>query len=139
MEGKENKKKRLGLIGALLVLLLMLILIAVGAFLYTRFARVGGEVVRTDVAELDLQGQGLDSVHSLARFRELKSLDLRGNEISAGDLDYLRKHLPDCDIRFDVPLGGQVYDSRTRELTLPDLPEQSPDRVKGGPHDHRQL
>ncbi len=123
MAGKENKKKGSRLIAILLALLLVLILAAGGAYLYTRFARVGGEVIRTDVSSLDLQDQDLSGIRSLARFRDLQELDLRGNEVSAADLEYLQRHLPDCHIRYDVPLGGEAWDSDLTALTLTDLPE----------------
>ena len=122
MEGKENKKKHSRLIPALLALLLVLIVIAGGAYLYTRFAKVGDEYIRTDAPTLDLQDQGLSSVRSLARFRDLKELDLRGNEVTTADLEYLRRHLPDCHIRYDVHMGGEYYDSDLTFLALPDLP-----------------
>ena len=123
MAGKENKKKGFRLIAVLLALLLVLILAAGGAYLYTRFARVGGEVIRTDVSSLDLQDQDLSGIRSLARFRDLQELDLRGNEVSAADLEYLQRHLPDCHIRYDVPLGGEAWDSDLNSLTLTDRPE----------------
>ena len=122
MEGQGNQKKRSRLLPALLALLLVMIVIAGGAFLYTRFARVGDEYIRTDAPTLDLQDQGLSSVRALARFRDLRELDLRGNEVTTADLEYLRRHLPDCHIRFDVHLGGETYDSDLTTLTLSDLP-----------------
>ncbi len=123
MAGKENRKKGSRLIAALLALLLVMILVAGGAYLYTRFARLGGEYVRTDATSLDLQDQELSNVRALARFRDLQELDLRGSEVSAADLEYLQKHLPDCHIRYDVYLNGTAYDSDLTFLALQDLPE----------------
>lgn len=122
MAGYRRTKKSSRWISFLLGVLLLAIIVAAAAFVYTRYAKVGSEYLRTDVTTLDLQGRGLTDVKSLARFTSLRSLDLRGNWASLEDYEYLQRKLPNCDIRFDVPLGGQNYDSLLTELALTDLP-----------------
>ncbi len=117
---KNNKSSRL--IPIFMGLLLVLILIAAAGYLYTRYARVNGEFIRTDRTAMDLRGQEIADTGALTRFRDLKSLDLRDNPVSMDEIRDLQKRLPDCQILYDVPLGDQVYDSTTVSLTLEDLP-----------------
>jgi len=67
---------------------------------------------------LDLRDAGLTDVSDLMRQTQLKTLDLRGNEISAEDYAALASTLPDCDILWSVPVGGARYDSGESELSL---------------------
>lgn len=120
---KKTKKKSPGWISFLLGVLVVLIVLAAGGYAYTLYARVGGEYMRTDVSTLDLKDRGLDDVRVVTRFDRLESADLRGNSAPLEEYQYLQKKMPDTVLRFDVPLGGQVYDSLLTELTLDDLPE----------------
>jgi len=120
MREKNNKSSRL--IPILMGLLLVLILIAAAGFLYTRYIRLDGKFLRTNVETLDLRDRGLSDLRSVSRCRDLKTLDVRGNPLTLEDIQYLQKHLPDCEILFDVDVGGQTVDSSQTALHLEDLP-----------------
>lgn len=107
----------------LLGVLVVLIVMAAGGYLYTLYAFVDGEFMRTDLETLDLRDRGLTDLRVLRRFEMLQSADLRGNNAPLEEYEYLREKLPDSELRFDVPLGDQVYDSLLTELHLDDLPE----------------
>ena len=120
MEGKKRKK-----FPWLAVVLLVLILglgTAAGVF-FTRNTLVDGRVIPVDSVSLDLRDAGLGDVRGLRRCRDLRSVDLRGNDLDEDALRELQEALPECEIRYDVTLGGTKYDVFTEELTLQDLPE----------------
>ncbi|MDO4571989.1 MAG: hypothetical protein Q4C13_01370 [Clostridia bacterium] len=60
-------------------------------------------------ARLDLSDSGLTDADTarLQEYHSLRWLDLRGNEISAAAYDALAAALPDCVIRWDVPIAGK--------------------------------
>ena len=120
MEGAKKKKK----IPWLVVLLLIALLGAAGygAYYINNHAFIAGMTISTDVTELDLRDKGITELKGLVRCRDLRSLDLRGNDVSAEELELLREALPDCDIRYDVTVAGERRDIQTAELALEDLP-----------------
>ncbi len=68
--------------------------------------------------KLDLSGQGLTDISYLKEYTWLSSLDLRDNEISVSDYLALAEALPDCDIRWSVPIAGERVDSRKSVLSV---------------------
>jgi len=102
---------------------LVLLLAAAGFILYRHYALAGGQLVSVKSETLDLQNRNITRTDALRRCVDLRSVDLRGNPLPAAELFSLREALPGCEILCDVPLGGQLYDSETPELTLEDLPE----------------
>ncbi len=124
MAEKKRRKKKKRFPWALVVLLVLLLAaaVAVGIF-FSRNAIVEGEVVSTDVEELDLRGSESLDVENILRLQSLKRLDIRGIDVTDDVLDRLRAGLPECEILYDVALGGLRYAPDTADLTLPDLPE----------------
>lgn len=56
------------------------------------------------------------------RYRiSLSSIDLRGKTVSVEDYRMLRSKMPNCDIIWDVPIGGARCDSTSAELSLAGL------------------
>ena len=53
--------------------------------------------------------------------RDVRSLDLRGEEISVSHYEKLAKALPDCDIRWNVPFQDGLYPDDTTEITVTSL------------------
>ena len=53
--------------------------------------------------------------------RSASSLDLRGKDISLEHYNHLRKELPRCEIRWDVPFQGKRYDSETERIEIREL------------------
>ena len=120
MDSGKQRKKTPWLVVILLVLLLALA--GAGAVFLNSHLFISGKLISTDVTQLDLSGRELGSLMSLKRCKALKSLDLRGCEVSGEELAQLQAALPECVIRYDVTVGGERYDIDTAELTLPDLP-----------------
>ena len=56
--------------------------------------------------------------------KELTYLDLRGSGVSLAHYEEVRRQLPGCEIRYDVPFQGSVYPDDTAELTITSLTEE---------------
>ena len=125
MAGKKRKKKK-KFPWILLVLLLILITAAVGTGIFlSRNVVLEGEIVSAETQELDLRGSGSVDVDSVLRLQELKKLDLRGIDVDDDTIGRLRAGLPECEILWDIPLGGLRYAPSVTDLTLPELPGDS--------------
>ena len=72
-------------------------LLAVLALLWSRYVLVAGQLCPRDAA----------------------ALDLRQEELSVSAYTALARKLPDCEIRWSVPLGGAHYDSASESLAVP--------------------
>ncbi len=123
---KKKKKSAAPLIAAIVV-----VLILASAALAARllFAFPGGAPVSRSATEIDLNGAGIKSTGELMKLRAPKKMDLRGNEISAEDFAALSAAFPDCEILWDVPLGGvgEVYDCLSESVSVPVF---HPDKAK---------
>lgn len=82
------------------------------------YISVDGQLIRRDSSELKLEEVQLTGVDALLRLENPASLDLRGEEISAEDFDRLQEAFPDCAIRWDVPVGGERFDSGAESIVL---------------------
>lgn len=83
---------------------------------------IAGTEVDRKAETLDLQSKGIsdtESVKSLKKLRSLRSLDLRGNPLEIEDFEALSAMLPECEILWSVPVGGELFDSDSTALTLP--------------------
>lgn len=56
--------------------------------------------------------------------KELETLDLRGTGTSMEEYETIRRQLPDCEIRYDLPFQGGFYPDDTRELTITSLTDE---------------
>ena len=79
---------------------------------------------------LDLSNEGLSDVTYLQEYTWLSQLDLRGNEIGTADYDALRQALPDCQIRWSVPIAGERIDSDATVLRLKSFSEADAEALK---------
>ncbi len=127
MAGKKRKnKKKKSFPWVLLVLLLILITAAVGTGIFlSRNVVMQGEIVSAETESLDLRGSDSVDVDSILRLQSLKELDLRGIDVDDGTIERLHEGLPECEILWDIPLGGLRYAPTVTDLTLPELPEDS--------------
>ena len=126
MAVRKRKKKKKAFPWALLVVLVILVAAAVGTGIFlSRNAIVEGEVVPTDVESLDLRGAETVDADGILRLQSLKHLDLRGIDVSDETVERLRTGLPECEILWDIDVGGLRYDPAVTDLTLPDLPENA--------------
>ncbi len=78
---------------------------------------------------LDMRDSGLSDVSALLERTELTSLDLRGNPISVEAFETLAAALPECDIRWSVPIGSERYDSDSESISISGLPEETADAL----------
>lgn len=56
--------------------------------------------------------------------KDLTSLDLRGTGVSLQHYEEVRRQLPDCEIRYDLPFQGGFYADDTTELTVTSLTDE---------------
>ena len=72
---------------------------------------------------LDMSNSTVTDFEPIAALNGLKELDLRGND-AFGDAQYqaLAAALPDCHIRWSVPVGDAHFDSEQTEVDLTGLP-----------------
>ena len=56
--------------------------------------------------------------------RDAQQLDLQGQEISLRHYDRLRRHLPDCDIQWNVPFQNTAISWDVTEITVTSLSQQ---------------
>ncbi len=77
------------------------------------------------VSEIDLSGKDLsDQVDKLLKLTGLKNANLTDTGITPAQYDAIHAALPDCRIRWSVPVGGNYYPDDIAELALtPDIPK----------------
>lgn len=70
---------------------------------------------------VDASNRGLsdDDLAIFAGDPYLVELNLLSNDLTAQGIDALASKLPNCDIRWSVPIGGQRFDSAMTDITLP--------------------
>ncbi len=93
---------------------------------------IAGTEVDRKAETLDLQNKGVsdaESVKSLKKLRSLRSLDLRGNPLEIEDFEALSAMLPECEILWSVPVGGERFDSNTNSITAPGFSEADVDTL----------
>ena len=96
-----TNKKKIGIIVAGVALLL-----AVGCLtMWLLFTSAGGQLISRSETSVDLKNTGLVDVKPLLRLSQPEKIDLRGNDLSAGDVELLKGQFPACEILWDVPVG----------------------------------
>ncbi len=93
---KKKSKKVLWIAAAVIVLLA-----AAAAVFFSRYIYAAGEF----------------------RLRDAESVDMRGTEISAEDLEALHEKLPNAHIYWDVTIGGKMFDGDSTEIVTADFTE----------------
>ncbi len=85
------------------------------------FVFVGGSFISRSEKEIDLSSSGVKRTGALLRLKEPETIDLRGNDIDAGDYKALAAAFPNCLIRWDVPLGGvgEKWDNLSESVKVP--------------------
>lgn len=82
-----------------------------------------GKRYSMDTEELTLSGLTQEEAQTLTLFPHLNRIDA-SECTKLESLLLLKKSLPQCQLIYQVPLGGAVYPSGTEELTLADVPAQ---------------
>ncbi len=101
-----DKKTRAIVISLLVIILANLLWVSI--WLFSNYSLVGGQLIDREETKLDLSGCGIHSVLGLARLDKLTELDITDNDISINSYKYLKGKLPDCDIRWDIPLSADT-------------------------------
>ena len=105
-----KEKKRL-----IIILLAATILLAGGFFGWRQFDRgfliVDGQIVPRDAIALDLSDSSLPRPDRLEALTELRELNLTGTGMTGEEFDALQEALPNCDIQWEVPFQGGLYNS----------------------------
>ena len=99
---KKTKKKK-----SRILLWLLPLLVAVGL--------AAGGIALVNSLYLPFQGKWIR--------RDCERVDLRSLEITLEEYEQLKTELPGCVIRWNIPIGDQLFDSRAGEITLTGLEE----------------
>lgn len=99
----KTKRSRLVLLAAIAAVVLIT---AAAAWYFGSFATVNSVRYRKDAEALDLSGAPIGQVEALARFHNLKTLDLRGTGLTVADYEKVQAMHPDCQIHWDIPFQG---------------------------------
>lgn len=85
------------------------------------FVIAGGSLIPRGEKEIDLSGVGVKSTGALLRLKDPQRIDLRGNDIDAGEYKALAAAFPNCEILWDVPLGGvgESWDKLSESVKVP--------------------
>ena len=78
---------------------------------------------------LDFSDGSMFDLSDLMQQTQLTSLNLTGSDITIEEYTALQTALPNCDIRWSVPLGGERIDSTATELTLASAESGLPDAL----------
>ena len=106
---REPKKRGRGNGKVIVALVLMLVVLAaVGIMVGSRYTMINWKFIPVDAQTLDLRDEGISTVWGVARCKELRTLDLRGNDISTWEYDTFKKSVPQCEVMWDVPLSGGI-------------------------------
>ena len=108
---------------------LLLVLLAVlagcigGLWYFDEHYIVLSDVQRRDVTQLDLSGHTGLKIEKLSELQSLEKLDLRDTGITNEEFRQLQTALPNCDIRWSVPVQGGYQDSESQSLVMNDITE----------------
>lgn len=97
---------------------LALLMMALGLLTACHADVFKGQAATEAPSRLDLSNAGLSDIAYLQEYTWLTGLDLRGNEIGTLDYDALCLALPDCQIRWSVPIAGARIDNDATVLRL---------------------
>ena len=119
---KKQKNTVLGTLLRLIPLLVVILLVEAALVVFWKYTFVDWKPVSVEAVSLDWRNMGITRVGGLSRCRDLQAIDLRGNWLDPADVHRLQEELPDCTIRWDIPLEDGLYDSSTQTLELTDVP-----------------
>lgn len=108
------------------ILLLILLLAAFCWGCQENSILIGTQKLPLDAAMVDLSGAPLpeqEELEKLAQLPALKSLDLRGTEITLAQYAWIRELLPDCEILWQIPFGGEFLETEVQSLEISALTE----------------
>ena len=93
--------------------------VAVSLFYFdSKYVCYGGNVYSGGETAIDLRGAQEIDVDRLCMMRSLEYIDLRDSRLTVRQADQLRQRLPECNVRWTVPVAGRLYDSDSTEIDL---------------------
>lgn len=87
-----------------------------------------------DTTELDLSGHTGLKIEKLTELQSLEKLDLRDTGITNEEFRQLQEALPNCDIRWSVPVQGGYQDSESQSLVMDNITETEIAQLAYFPH-----
>ncbi|MBQ7736254.1 MAG: hypothetical protein IJT62_00295 [Oscillospiraceae bacterium] len=117
----EKKKRKLPVPVAVLLVLVFAVGIVAGVY-FSQYTVIAGEQIRRDTVSLDFRDKGITDPSVFAKLKDLRELDLRGNDVSTESVLALKELLPECTVLYDVEVGEEKHDVLITELELEDLP-----------------
>lgn len=110
----ERKKKfRLAAAAVIVVCLAAACIAAHSSYIY-----LGGKFIALTEENVELQNAGVTRTDRLLRLTSPSEIDLRGNSLTAEQIDALTDAFPDCGILWDVPVGGGVFDCTSESIAI---------------------
>ena len=80
-----------------------------------------GQRLKRNVSEIDLSGRDISGqADRILRFTHLRYADLTDTGLTCWEYDLIHAAMPECTVRWSVPLGGKYFPSDTPELRLDD-------------------
>jgi len=74
---------------------------------------------------LDLRNSEVRSFEGLERYKNLKAVDMRGNDLTLEEYEALKTERPDLYIRWEVPINGTRIDCKAESLVFDSIPEDA--------------
>ena len=106
----------------LLFTALLFMLIGIGLLWHNSGCMVIGDQICTEYTQnLDLSGQALPPLETLAGLHDLQTLNLENTGLTADGYEFLRAALPQCRILWTIPFQGGFYPEDTQHLSLTKL------------------
>ena len=87
-----------------------------------------------NITSLDLNGQRNPDIEEILKLKQLKELDMRGTLLTIENYERLRAALPDCYIRWNVPVDGFYNDNEGTVVTVIKFTEEGLDALKYFPN-----
>ena len=122
---QENQKKKhsvRGMVLRIVSLTALILLIELAVIGWWKYTIVDWQIVPTNAISLNWRDKGITKVNGLHRCSNLQAIDLRGNWLNPLDVQALQEALPNCTVRWDVPLDDGLYDSTSQSIELLDVP-----------------
>ena len=95
---------------------------------------LGDTTYDRNITSLDINGQRNPDVDKILEFKQLKELDIRNTLITIEDYERIHAALPECNIRWSVPVDGFYNDNDSTEVTAIKFTQNALDSLKYFPN-----
>ena len=73
---------------------------------------------------ISITGKRMRRPEAFLGFMDLRQLDARDTGMTAEQYEWFRRELPECRVRWDIPIQGKYYSQDTTEIHVKELTEQ---------------